>query len=204
MWMVNVRYDGAIMATQRLVLVHGYKGTPTNHWFPWLTEAMEKHGWDVAAPALPAPDKPVCGDWVKTIAEAAGDVDDNTYIVAHSLGCIATLRFLESLPDGHACGGAILVAVFSETTDAGRSERRNSFLEPPLNYEKVKASVKKIVAIHSDNDPFIPLKNGEIMRDKLGAELHVVSNAGHFMKKDGFVEFPLVRERLLAISGPTS
>ena len=44
----------------------------------------------------------------------------------------------------------------------------------------IKTKANTFVAIHSDNDPFVPLRHGEIFKEQLGAELIVKHNMGHF------------------------
>jgi predicted alpha/beta hydrolase family esterase len=46
----------------------------------------------------------------------------------------------------------------------------------------------------------VPLKKGEILRDKLGADLIVVPKGSHLNEGAGFTELPIVLENLLKIS----
>src|SRR4030042_2041969 len=120
---------------------------------------------------MPNADKPLMFEWLSYLQEIIGEPDENTYFIGHSLGVCAILRYLESLPEDKKIGGAVLVAGFPEPI---AYEELNSFFATPLDYDKIKSIVKKIVAISSDNDPYVPLEQGEIMRDKLGAKLIVV------------------------------
>jgi predicted alpha/beta hydrolase family esterase len=56
------------------------------------------------------------------------------------------------------------------------------------------------VYINSDNDPHVPLEDGEVLRDELGAKLIVCPGGGHLNEKSGFTEFPLVLEGVLGLS----
>ncbi len=80
-------------------------------------------------------------------------------------------------------------------------EEINTFFAKPLDYQRVKKAGGKIIAIHSGNDPYVPLKNGEILKEKIGARLIIIPNAGHLNAEDGFTELPYALEAVLEIAG---
>jgi hypothetical protein len=184
------------MNKKRVFVIHGWEGTPDSNWFPWLKSQLKEKGFDVIVPLLPNTNNPICSEWLEQMKKVIGNVDANTYLVGHSLGVIAILRFLESLPEGQKIGGAVLVAGFSEPL--GYKETENFFIEP-VNYEKIKNSSEKFIAINSKNDPYVPIEKGEILRDKLGAELIVVLKGNHFNEGAGYTRLPIVLEILLRI-----
>jgi predicted alpha/beta hydrolase family esterase len=112
---------------RRVVIVHGYAATPTDHWFPWLAEQLRALGIHTAAADLPDPQAPERSAWLAATAaaiEAAGGLDEHTHLIAHSLGCITVLRHLAALPPEPAptdpartaswrLGGLTLVAGFT-------------------------------------------------------------------------------------------
>jgi len=183
---------------KRVYIIHGWEATPEANWFSWLKSELENRGFKVTVPAMPDTEQPILEKWLKYLEKLVGEVDLNTYLVGHSLGVITILRFLETLPTSQKVGGAVLVAGFSETIGF---DELASFFTAPLDYDKVKNSVNKIVAINSDNDQYVSLRNGEIIRDKLGAELIVVHQGGHLNLDNGYAEMPVALEALLKISG---
>ncbi len=182
------------MNKKRVFIIHGWEGTPESNWFPWLKKELEMRGFDVVVPMMPNTDHPIESEWILHLQKIIGVSNKNTYLVGHSLGAIAILRYLESLPLGKKIGGAVFVAGFSESVGIKETE---SFFVTPLDYEKIKNSVEKFIAINSDNDPYVPLKRGEILRDKLAAEFIVVENGSHLNEGAGFIELPIVLESLL-------
>ncbi len=178
----------------RAILVHGYQGTPMHGWRPWLKQELESRGWAVSVPAMPNPNEPVCDEWVKTIAAAVSSPDASCALVGHSLGCTAILRYLQALAPGQRVGPVILVAGFGN--DIGIPELA-SFCQPPLNWKAVRAHASRFVAVHSDNDPYVPLSEGENFRKNLGAELIVQKGMGHFSSSEGTTELSVVLEKLL-------
>lgn len=50
----------------------------------------------------------------------------------------------------------------------------------PFDWEKIKQKSKKIVLIHSDNDPYVPLEHGKVLQKNLDAELIIKEGQKHF------------------------
>lgn len=181
------------MNKTRIIIIHGWEGSPQRNWFPWLKAELKKAGYEVLAPLMPDADHPKFLKWLEFLKKTAGKVDENTYFVGHSLGVITILRFLESLKEGKITGGVVSVAGFSELLGY---EELASFFTTPLDYEKVKRSAKRFVAIASDNDPYVPQKFGEILRDKLGAELIIIKGGRHLNTDAGCFELPAALEKI--------
>lgn len=142
-------------------------------------------------------EEPTLQKWLPHLQYIVGKCDENTYFVGHSLGTITILKYLESLPEGEKSGGIVLVGGFSESIE---SEKLSSFTEKPLDYEKVKKSVREIIAIHSTDDKMVPFKFAEIMREKLGAKLIILHDAGHINRKSGYIQLPQALESILKMS----
>jgi len=184
---------------KKAFLIHGWQGHPEEEWRPWLRNELESLGWKVILPAMPDTMHPKVHEWVRHtehLVNITGGPDENCYFVGHSLGCIAILRYLETLSN-EKVGGAILVAGFSD--DLGYEEFLNFFTAPIL-WDEIKTHCKKFVAIHSDNDPYVPLEQGNVFKEKLGAELIIEHNMKHYSAEDGITELPIALEVLLRIS----
>lgn len=182
---------------KRVFIIHGWGGNPESNWFPWLENELEKKGFKVEVPTMPNTDFPELKEWLPYLQKLVGKVDEETIFVGHSLGAITILRLLEALPKGEKAGGAIFAAGFPGPLEF---KELDNFFVKPLDYEKIKESVKKIIAITSDNDPYVPLKNGELLKEKLGAELIVISGAGHLNEGDGFMRLPIVLDLILKMA----
>lgn len=162
---------------KRAVIVHCWDGMPEYCWYPWLKAELEKVGYEVEVPAMPDTKAPRQDLWVPKLHEVIGEPDEDLVLVGHSVGCIAILRYLESLNENQKIGKAILVAGF--TDDLGFEELKNYF-ETPIDFEKIQSHCNRFVAIHSDNDPYVPLKHADIFKEKLGAEVIILRNKKHF------------------------
>ncbi len=162
---------------KKVVIVHCWDGYPEYCWYPKVKSQLEEKGFEVVVPAFPETEAPNLEKWLPVLREAAGDSVEEVFLVGHSVGCITIMRYLESLPEGKKVGGAVLVAGFTE--NLGFEELKN-FFTTDINFGKIKESSKGFVAIHSDDDPYVPIKYGDILKEKLGTELIVKHNFKHF------------------------
>ena len=182
---------------KRVFVVHGWKSKPSSNWFPWLKSELRLWPVEAQVLAMPHPEKPKREAWMKTIAKAVRVPDEDTFFVGHSLGGIAILRYLESLPSKTRVGGVVLVAGFPESIN--RSEIM-TFFEKPLDYGKIRQIAgSNIVAIQSTNDPYVPFEHGEKLRDALLARLVVIESGGHLNSASGHVTLPVVLKELVEL-----
>lgn len=179
---------------KRVFNIHGWEGYPEEGWRPWLRKELEKRGFEVFVPAMPETNTPTFEKWLSHLVKTVGKPRKTDIFVGHSLGCITVLRFLEGLKGSEKVGGAILVAGF---TDNLGCQEIDSFFTAPINFEKIKSRCEKFIVIHSDNDPYVPLKHGDIFKEKLGAKLIKMHKMKHFSGDDGITELPVVLEELL-------
>jgi len=182
---------------KRVFIVHGWMAGPRSNWFPWLAEKLRDLGHEVFVPGMPNAAVPSPEAWVDKLSETVGSPDKDCYFVGHSLGVITILRYLEMLSEKKV-GGAILVAGFAEIAFNPELSPLHSFFNKPLRWEWIKSRMKKkSVIIMSDNDYMVPLHQGDILKDNLGAKLIVQTKEGHFNAVDGVRELPVVLEEIL-------
>lgn len=185
---------------KRVFIIHGWDGFPEEAWFPWLKKELEQKGFDVTVPVMPNPAKPKIETWVSHLVSLVGEPDEHTYLVGHSMGCQTIMRYVASL-DGKKIGGIVLVAGFFELVKLDDNEDRAILLpwvETPFDYKKITQSTHNITAIFSDNDQWVPLKNVEIFKERLGNPTVIVEhNKEHFSQSSGIKELPSVLEAIL-------
>lgn len=189
--------------SKRIIIVHGWGKSPKTDWFPWAKEELEKKGFEVLVPEMPETNWPKIEPWVETLVKAVGRAGEEVILVGHSIGCQAVLRFLETLPENQKIGKAILVAPWFTLTPETTEEKEDAEIADPwlntsLNFDKVKSKANSFTAILSDNDPFIPLEeNKKIFEEKLGAEVIIKENQGHFDEEVGIKKLPLLLKYIL-------
>lgn len=187
---------------KRAIIIHCWEGYPDYCWYPWVKKELEAKGFLVDVPAFPNTEKPKLNEWLPMLKEIAEKPDEELYLVGHSLGCITSMRYLESLARGQLIGGVVFVAGF---TDNVGYEEIKTFFEAPVDLGSVKSKVKNgFVAIHSDDDPYVDLKYADIFKEKLGAEIIIKYNAKHFSGaiegEDSCLELPEVVQSIEKLS----
>ncbi|MBI2583426.1 MAG: serine hydrolase family protein [Candidatus Aenigmarchaeota archaeon] len=187
---------------KHVFIIHRWDGTPESDWYPWLKRELEQEGLNVKIPAMPDTDKPKIEKWVHFLEEQAGEINQNTFFVGHSIGCQAILRLIQKLPDDEKIGGAVLVAGWTnlnEETLEDESTRRIAmpWIETPILWKKILMHAKKFTAIFSDNDPYVPMTESGIFKEKLGANIIIENKKGHMTEEDGITELPSILESVL-------
>lgn len=184
----------------RIFLIHGWGGNPNIDWFPWAKKEFGKLGYEVVAPEMPDPDYPKIEPWVNKISEVVGVIRPNDIIVGHSIGSQAVERYLQTLPTDTKLAKVFLIAPWVVLTrktfeEMGENEEVvKSWYEESIDYEKIK-NMTKWTAVFSDDDPFVNYEdNFKVYRDRLGAQIVVKSNQGHFAGEQGVTEIPFLMD----------
>lgn len=180
----------------RVFIFHCWGGDSRGCWRGWLADELRRKGVEVVAPEFPETNNPELGAWLPEARRTVPTFDprDDWVLVGHSLGCPMILRLLESMKEGEKVKAVVLVSAFAK--ELGIAEIR-SFVDKPFDWKKIKNKAGKFVIINSDNDPYIPLAEGERVAKLLGAELIVEHGAGHINEGSGFTKY----KRLLAVLG---
>ncbi|MEI8060803.1 MAG: alpha/beta fold hydrolase [Candidatus Berkelbacteria bacterium] len=186
---------------KKVIIVHGWGGNPSGDWFPWLKEKLEANSVEVIVPAMPDTLRPTIDAWVSALADAAGNIDEDTILVGHSIGCQTILRFVEKLPENTKIGGIILVAAWLHLSDETWDEEYTKeiakpWLETPINFEKIKNHTKNVVCIQSEDDPYVPVADAAIFEEKLVAKIILLKNSGHIAAEDGITDLPEVLKQI--------
>ncbi len=184
---------------KKAYIVHGWGAAPEERWYSWLEEELKTRGIEAVAFEMPDTENPKIETWVKYLEDNIQNPDEETCLIGHSIGCQTILRYLERLSNKTRVGKIILVAPWFSLT--GLEEDDLPIAEPwektPIDEKKVLEHVGKIIAILSDNDPFVELeKNKNILEKNYKAEITVQPKGGHFSVDTGITELPVVLEML--------
>jgi len=185
---------------KRAFIIHGYQSYPQEAWLPWLQDQLEARGYVVSLPAMPHPDHPIIRDWIDFIAHLVGEPDKMTFMIGHSIGAQAVLRYLETLAGrGQSVAKTVLVAGIFPTgmslAEAERETEGNSVLVPwfsqGIDPARVKSAAGQCTVILSDNDPYIDTeKANTVFRATLDPRIIVEPGKGHFNEDDHLAELP--------------
>lgn len=169
----------------RAIIIHGWEETPTGQWLPWVKTQLEAKNWQVQTPEMPQTKTPKLTEWMKTLTELSPD--ENTVLIGHSLANALILKYLEQ--PGIKIKGALLVAAWDWLMEDVR-EFHETFFINGFNYQKIKEKNLPISVVNSTTDPWIDFEKSKDLAAKINGEFIAIQNAGHFMAKDGYTEFP--------------
>jgi len=176
-------------------IIHGAFGSPNENWIPWLKLELEKLNKPVITPTFPTPDNQSLENWLKAFKNYQDEITQDSIVIGHSLGVAFVLNVLEILDK--PIKSAFLVSGFIDSLGDPEFDRINkTFLNRKFDFEKIRKNCKKFYVFHSDNDPYVPLKFGEDLAEKLNSELILIKNAGHFNADAGFTKFNELLEKI--------
>ncbi len=184
------------MKNKKVFLIHGFEGMPNGAWRGWLMTELDKKDIYAFSLAMPKPEAPICSEWIKEIARyVKSNMDDDIYLVGHSLGSTAILRYLESKL-AFKVKGIVLVSGPIQKT---KNKKIEGFLKKDFDFKKIKSNIKKTIIIHGDNDKWVPVINAEITAKKLRGELILIKNGGHLNGSSGWNTLPQCLDSLMKI-----
>ena len=181
---------------KKVFMVHGFKGEPNGGWRPWLMGELAKQDIYACALPMPNPDAPKKEDWIKTISVAVGNPNEEIFLIGHSLGVPAILRYLETLQSNQKIGGAVLVSGPISKIERNGYSYVNDFLNEPFNFKHIIGVCKNLAVIHGVDDPTVPFKEAEELSKNLCCELIPVQNGKHLNGSAGKYELPQALEIL--------
>lgn len=169
-----------------IVIVPGWRDSGPGHWQSlWaeqLAGAVRVQQDDWITPTRAA--------WLRGIERTIVAQPGPVVVVAHSLGCIATVHLPPSVVDRIA--GALLVA----PADPERRSVLNDFA--PVPYQKLPY---RSVLVASTNDPFCPVRLAGAYARAWGSEFVRLPDAGHINVDSGHGEWPLGLALLQSLLG---
>ncbi|OOH90907.1 esterase [Pasteurellaceae bacterium 15-036681] len=178
----------------KVYIVHGYGANPEKHWFPWLEKELTQLGIECQRLAMPDTDNPNASKWIEHLEQNV-IVDEQTVIVAHSLGCIASLNFLAKNFERPA--GAVLVSGFHQPIE------HLSELTPFTNIYAVQPPLMpfKSYVVAALDDEVVPHQHSDALAQQLKADYIRLPTGGHFLDREGCTELPIVLELVQKMLG---
>ncbi|MEK6914688.1 MAG: alpha/beta fold hydrolase [Nanoarchaeota archaeon] len=169
----------------KIYLIHGWGGDPNSEaWFPWLKKECKKRNIELIVPEMPNTNNPKIKEWINKL-EKVIKINNNIYLIGHSIGCQAIMRYLEKI--NKKVKGIIFVAPWMKLDmNTIKEEGQKSidiaktWMETPIDFKKVKNNADRILALFSDDDPYVSLSEADIFKQELEAEIIIKENECHF------------------------
>ncbi|WP_439243246.1 RBBP9/YdeN family alpha/beta hydrolase [Lonepinella sp. BR2474] len=178
---------------EKIYITHGYTAHSQKHWFPWLKVRLENQKIFTQIFDMPNSTEPDPQQWLEFHQQHIPQLDQHCYFIGHSLGCIATLRFLQQAK--MQIGGIILVSGFAEKLP--NLPELDDFNKTPLNFTALIQQIPKRVVIASDDDDVVNVQFTRNLAQNLQANYIEVSGYRHFLDRQGVTELPLVYEEIM-------
>jgi uncharacterized protein len=154
---------------------------------------LSADGVEVVAPALPNPRHPDIKQWLKVLKASAGQLDEQTVLVGHSLGCALILRFLSDYQPTTRIAGLVLVAGAIYKARPGQPKHHSDpLMNPPLDLGKIIATCRRRIVIYSDNDRVVKPEWSKRLAQTIQAEAIEDTGKGHFSGPKGLDQLPSV------------
>jgi len=186
-------------AMPKVFIIHGLTGSPNGGWRPWLMAELAKLDVYACALSMPEPGAPRLAEWVEEIARHVGrNANHPLYLVGHSLGVPAILRYLESAPEPAEISGAVLVSGPCTTHGNPKTEE---FLAKPFDFASIRRRAKRFAVIHGADDGVVPFSDAEIISNELGAGLVSIPGGGHLTGSEGWRTLPQCLDALEEMMG---
>lgn len=182
------------MSKPIVLLVHGYNGSPKI--FEYFRDVLRRDGYEVVIPNFPVREEITLDRYLNVFDEYSDKINENTIVVAHSVGNILTLKYL--CLNNIFIQGYISLAGFGEPFMTEGRDDLNKVLAPLrlTNAEKDKLPrlIGKSYSIYSDNDHIVPFQLLQEYPKIIGAKAIMVPGIGHMGSKSGLEKLPEVVE----------
>lgn len=190
---MSIKWKGSILVTN-VYIAHGYHANKNKHWFKWLKNALEIEGHDVKIIEFPNTDTPDVEEWLNALHEQVTSINSDTLFVAHSLGVITTLKFINDskVP---LIGGIAMVSGFKD--HLVHLPELNPFVEQNVDFESLKQKLNHRFCIASKDDDIVPYTYTENLSHLLDAKLYTIEHGGHFCEEDGYETFNFLKQKII-------
>lgn len=179
-------------------VIHGYTASPEENWFPWLQAKADFHGIELNVLRLDPSERPKLQVWDQQIHDQLGSLNEDSVLIAHSLGCLATLHYLTHALKHQRIRKLILVAGFNGRL--GRLDEVNAFIDAAvIDFELLKQQIAERVVIYSEGDDRVLPDFSLEQARSLNARVIAAQHQGHFIDSEGCTELPEVWQEIMGV-----
>lgn len=199
-----VHCEACAKKKQKVLLIHGFRGSASGGFLPWLKESLEKEGFEVFAPTLSSATEPDAETWMKELKPFVEQLTENDIVIGHSLGAKAAVRAIELAKKKIAALVLVAPAIGSYPSDYFQSRLEKypnrakgyhalkAFWDLPIQWDVVSSLVTSPVVMWSKDDHLVPMPSHQLYPE--GWCLRMFDELGHF----DALEQPEILEQVLA------
>ncbi|MDB5176282.1 MAG: leucine--tRNA ligase [Candidatus Saccharibacteria bacterium] len=165
---IGAEVDFPIVNNDEYVFLHGFTGSPQSDFIPALTARASSLGVPYYAPELPNTQNPSVMEQAQFVA-ASGKLNENSVIVAHSLGAPVALKAIEL--SNVFIKKLVLAAGFAQPGFADHERPFEATFDWQFNFEKVKNQIGEVIILRDSTDPAVPAERADYLVEKLGGTI---------------------------------
>lgn len=182
------------MSTQDKVLIlHGWGGSDAPHWQAELAAVIAKEYGTVSFPLLDNCHFPSKNRWIKQLRGILEDFKPDT-VVCHSLANTLWFWLCQEQDFMQELSGIKRLFMVSPPSLTTEVDTIKTFF-PCEMPEKLYAN--EVQMIVSDNDPYIKVKEAEVMAKQYDIPLTVIKDAGHINADSGYGKWEFIEKIVL-------
>jgi predicted alpha/beta hydrolase family esterase len=163
------------MAKIHFLSIHGFRGNPDLDYHKYLQQNLGKLGYEVEIPKLPNPENPNEADQIEAVLQQC-HLDEDTIIIAHSLGCAVAMKLLMGLPFG--VKGLLLVAPVVEPPFCIPEHKGLAYWDGftfDYDYELIRSKAERRTILSDLSEYEVRGEYCKYLSGKIGAELKEVT-----------------------------
>ena len=172
---------------KKAYIITGYGASPSDHWFNSVKQTLEEEGIQTTISQMPDPDRPNITTWLNYMDTLLAEADEDTVIIAHSLGCITLVRHLLAKQPLPHVKGLVFVSPFAAPLPT--LPMLDTFIDTAVDISRLKTIAPFRDVIISTNDTIVPPRLSREFAAAIGATIHSVENGGHFLAEDTYTTF---------------
>lgn len=182
---------------KNMFIIHGYQATTKSHWFEWLADEMKKYNYNTDIVYLPDSKHPDPHKWFNAIqACLQNNINEETVIVAHSLGVVSILNYLTKLNDYPKIKGLFLISGFNEPLN-NIPELNQYLAHTHIDFNKIFA--QHIISIGGNQDPIVNIEATKRLSHALSITTKQIEHNGHFLDDDGYTKFEFLKNEIIKV-----
>jgi uncharacterized protein len=155
----------------------GWQNSGPHHWQTLWQEQLGNAATRVPQQNWLVPERTA---WVSVLGETIRRTSPPVVILAHSVGCMATILAIRASPVA-----AVVLVAPADAERSNASEALHTFAPIPMEPIGTPA-----LLVASDSDPYCTLDRAEIFAQAWKADLEIVTGGGHINADAGFGPWP--------------
>ena len=181
-----------------IITIHGigFNFDEPNTFGPWLSEKLRSYG-TLTNCHMPLGDELTFENWESVLNNFKDKLNENTTIVAHSLGTLFVLIYLNK----HNKKIKNLISIGAGyNPEYLKNDTYKDFVPSIEDFEYCKRNIQNKFMVFSEKDRFFSEKHQQDYINFLGAKPIYIPGQGHFGRTEGVTKIPKVIELMEELS----